>query len=244
MWWVKASGAAGKALIGLIIGTPRRQPNLRRLARGRSFRELHPAVSEWMDRHFELIEANAPWLDRIGMELRDYCQGSARPPGLAPGFRVSVVCRRALTVVYGFDGPLPTRLDRFGEALFAAGWVLGARPQWRPNEMLSRPAGMEGTPPWGRLPLSPAMSVTSVSRGEARPVPPPDDLGSRIRGAPRNYLLLDDGKDERHALEEGALDGHEHALTVSINLDYYSNPNAKRRPHRIPRYWLPTRARW
>jgi hypothetical protein len=131
-----------------------------------------------MERHFELIETNAPWLDRIGTELRDYCWGAARPPGLHQGFRISVQCTRTLTVVYGFDGQLLARLDLPGEALFAAGWgqvknvrrgrqpveqlrvalngeeILGRNiairrvsPQWWPNEMLSRPAGMEGTPP-------------------------------------------------------------------------------------------------
>jgi hypothetical protein len=75
-------------------------------------------------------------------------------------------------------------------------------------------------------------------------VPPPDHVGNRLRDAPRNYLLLDNSEVERRALQKDALGSHEHALAVNINLDYYSNPNAKQFRHRIPRYWLPTRARW
>lgn len=273
---MKVAEAAGKALLGLMIGMPRRQPNLRRLVHRRVFQELHAVSAAWMDRHFELIETSAPWLDRIGRDLLDYCRGFARPPGLDPGFRASAGCTRALTVVYGFDGSLLTKLDMFGEALFAAGWgklknvrrsgrfaeqlwiplngeELLARkdidsglgpmhPEWRPNERLSRPAGMEGTPPWGRLPLSPDMSVSCISRDQTRQVMPSDLAGSAQR-APRNYLLLDNTEVERQALEDHALGTHEHALAVNISLQYYSNPNAKASPHRIPRYWLPTRAR-
>jgi hypothetical protein len=273
---VKAPEAAGKALLGLIMGTPRRQPNLRRLARRGSFQKLHSVSSQWLERHFQLIEADAPWLDRVGTELWDYCRGAARPPGLNPGFRVSAVCTRALTAVYGFDGPLLEKLDMLGEALFSAGWgkiknvrrdgrpveqfwvaltgddILGPRnsdfgprsiqPQWRPNKMLSRPVGMEGTPPWGTLPLSPDMSVEFVSPDDTRQRPP-DHVGNTIRDAPRNYLLLDSsGADQRAPASDGH-GSHDHAVAVSIDLDYYSNPNAKALQHRIPRYWLPTRGR-
>jgi hypothetical protein len=109
--------------------------------------------------------------------------------------------------------------------------------------MLSRPEGMAGTPPWGRLPLSPDMSVACVSRGQARQPAPSAQLGNRIRTAPRNYLLLDASEVDRQVLEEAALGRQEYALAVAITLTYYSNPDAKQRRHRIPRYWLPTRAR-
>ena len=235
-----------------------------------------------MERHFELIEDNAPWLDRIGTDLWDYCRGSARSPGFKPGSGGHAACTRILTVVYGFDGRLLAKLDVIGEALFAAGWgkiknvrragrpveqfwvalngegILegkdsdfgpsriprSIRPQWRPNKMLSRPTGMESTPPWGRRPLSPDMSVACVSRGGTRQVPPPDHVGNRIRNAPLNYLLLDNSEVERHALEEDALGSHDHALTVTISLTYYSNPNARALPYRIPRYLLPARPRY
>jgi len=102
---------------------------------------------------------------------------------------------------------------------------------------------MEATPPWGRWPLSPRMSVSCVSRGQERRVEAADHL-ERARRAPRNYLLLETSEVQQRALEERALAARDHAVTVQISLDYYSNPNAKARPHRIPRYWLPTSARW
>ena len=119
----------------------------------------------------------------------------------------------------------------------------GIYPQWRPNSALGRPVGMEGTPPWGRSPLSPRMSVSCVSRGQERRVMPADHLGS-ARRAPRNYLLLVKSEVDQEALEDQALAGHEHAVAVNISLGYYSNPNVEARPHRIPRYCLPTAARW
>jgi hypothetical protein len=48
----------------------------------------------------------------------------------------------------------------------------------------------------------------------------------------------------QQALEDHALAAREHTVAVNISLGYYSNPNVKALRHRIPRYWLPTRARW
>jgi|HubBroStandDraft_6_1064221.scaffolds.fasta_scaffold410997_2 hypothetical protein len=258
----------------------RRQPNLRRLARRRSLQQLRTVSARWLERHFELIEASAPGLQRVGTEQWDWCGGSARWRGFAPGFPASAGCGRSMTVVYGFDGPPMERLDELGEALLTAGWgrlkneradggpirqfwvaLTGQElvervasdssarlrrvvyPEWRPNSALSRPADMESTPPWGRSPLSPRMSVSCVSRGQERRVEPADHL-ERARRAPRNYLLLETSEVQQWALEDRALAARDHAVTVRISLNYYSNPNAKARPHRIPRYWLPTSARW
>jgi hypothetical protein len=66
----------------------------------------------------------------------------------------------------------------------------------------------------------------------------------RARRAPRNFLLLETSEVQQRALEDRALAAREHAVAVQISLNYYSNPNVKARPHRIPRYWLPTMARW
>jgi hypothetical protein len=79
-----------------------------------------------------------------------------------------------------------------------------AYPQWRPNSALRRPADMEGTPPWGRSPLSPRMSVSCLSRGQERRVMPADHSGS-ARRAPRNYLLLEKSEVQQQALEDFTL---------------------------------------
>jgi hypothetical protein len=258
----------------------RRQPNLRRLARRRSFQQLRAVSAQWLEQHFELIEASAPGFERVGTERWDWCRGAARWRGLAPGFPASAGCGRSMTVVYGFDGPLMERLDELGEALLTAGWgrlkneradggpirqfwvaLTGQElvervasdssgrirrvvyPGWRPNSALNRPADMEATPPWGRSPLSPRMSVSCVSCGQERRVEPADHLDG-ARRAPRNYLLLETSEAQQRALEDRALAAREHAVAVQISLGYYSNPNVKARPHRIPRYWRPTTARW
>ena len=257
----------------------RRQPNLRRLARRRSFQHLRAVSAQWLERHFELIEASAPELERVGTEQWDWCGGSARWRGLAPGFPASAGCGRSMTVVYGFDGPLMERLDDLGEALLTAGWgrlkneradggpirqfwvaLTGQElvervasdsnarlrrvvyPEWRPNSALSRPADMEATPPWGGSPLSPRMSVWCGSGGQERRVEAADHL-ERARRAPRNYLLLETSEVQQRALEDRALAARDHAVALQISLNYYSNPNVKARPHRVPRYWLPTSAR-
>jgi hypothetical protein len=189
---------------------------------------------------------------------------------LAPGHSASAVCVRQVTAVYGFDGPLTARLISVGEALLAAGWeltrtaagqawtdldgtanVAGAGShrnrwiangrallRWRPTAALTYPAGGEGTPPWGRPPLSPSMRVSWSSRGQETGVRPNPD---KTRGATRNFLPLEASDAGLPDLLREALDHHEHALRMAINLCYYSNPNARARPHRIPRYFLPTR---
>jgi hypothetical protein len=121
--------------------------------------------------------------------------------------------------------------------------ALKVQPQWRPGDALGLPIDTEGTPPWDGVPLSPRMSVSCVSRGQQRRASPTDHLDS-ARRAPRNYLLLENSEEDQQALEDRALATYEYMVAVTISLDYYSNPNAKAWPHRIPRYWLPTQARW
>ena len=269
-----AMGQGFWALLGRVMDK-RRQPNVRRLARRPGFQQLRAVSAEWLERHFELIAANAPGFEPVGMEVRDSCGGSARARwfSLEPGFPASAACVRSVTVVYGCDGRFLEVFDVLGEALFAAGWgkvkneregsgplrqmwvaltgqdlaerrdvdSRGGRvvyPHWRPNSVLGLPAGIEGTAPWGGAPLSPYLWVSCVSRGQGRRVLPADLLGL-AQWAPRSYLLLEKSEAERQALEDHALAVHEHAVAVNISLTYYSNPNIKARPHRIPRYWLP-----
>ena len=109
---------------------------------------------------------------------------------------------------------------------------------WGPTETLGYPPDGEGTPPWGRPPLTPRMRVTWSSRGQ--------ETGWRLdpnktRGATRGYLPLEVSESHVPELLEQALARYEHALTVTINLAYYSNPNARVYRHRVPRYILPTR---
>jgi hypothetical protein len=227
----------------------------------------------WLDSNFEVIEGGAPWLHLIGRDVRDFCSGRVRGVnlGLTPQFKAGVGCARAVTAVYGFDGPWIGRLRSLDQALPAAGWEMAGavRPRWQdldpdaaatvrgaakfrmqwmtdrqvtlawqPTAALGLPIGAERMRPWGRPPLAPRMRVTWSSRGQEtgwRPNP------SRTQGATRNYLPLEVSESGVPELLEHALARHEHALTVTIDLSYYSNPDPRARRHRVPRYVLPTR---
>jgi hypothetical protein len=190
---------------------------------------------------------------------------------LAPQFKASVGCARSVTAVYGFEGPWIARLRSLDQALPVTGWEMpGAVRQrwrdldpdaaataqgvakhrmswmterqvalaWQPTEALGLPVGAERMRPWGRPPLAPSMRVTWSGREEetARSTTP-----GRTRGATRNYLPLEVSESGAPELLEQALARHEHALTVTIDLSYYSNSDPRARRHRVPRYVLPTR---
>jgi len=233
-----------------LVGAPRRQIDLPRWTRGREFGALHPAIVAWLDSHFEVIERGAPWLQRAGSDVWDFCKGGVSNPflRLTPGHGATARCVREVAVVYGFDGPLTPRLRSLDQAIPLAGWE---RPgadgrmaeqrvnlRWRPAPALGYPPDGEGTPPWGRPPLTPGMRVSWHSRGQ--------ELGvrrdpNRSRETTRNYLPLEVSETAVPELVADALGHHDHALVVTIHLAYYSNPNARARPHRLPRYLVPTR---
>jgi hypothetical protein len=262
-------------LLRALVGYPRRQFDLPRWTRGSEFGGLHAAAVAWLDGHFEAIELRAPWLQRVGSDVWDFCKGGVSNPFLRiqPGSTATARCVREVSVVYGFDGPLIARLRSLDEAIPAAGWEMrgAVRPswadldgahmdgtgiaagrvsrqtrwmadrhvslRWHPTGAVGYPPGGEGMPPWGESRLTPSMRVSWHSRGqERRDRRDPN----RDREPTRNYLPLEVSQAEVPGLLADALARHEHALRVTIHLAYYSNPNALARPHRIPRYLLPT----
>jgi hypothetical protein len=260
------------SILALLAGS-RRQFDLPRWTGGREFRDLHSSAVTWLENHFELIEGGAPWLHQAGRQVRDSCSGQFRGLTLdfTPHFKASVSCARAVTAVYGFDGPLTARLRSLDEAIPAAGWELPARQTWqdfdsgaaaaspgmaefrrrwvtdrrvvltwRPTAALGLPPGSERMRPWPHPPLAPYMQVTWSNRGQ-----PTGWLGdpNETRAATRNYLPLEVSESGVPELLEQALGRYQHALTVTIDLAYYSNPNPRAWRHRVPRYILPTRAR-
>jgi hypothetical protein len=119
-------------------------------------------------------------------------------------------------------------------------WMIDRRVNltWRPTEGLGYPPDGEGTPPWGQPPLTPHMRVMWSSRGQE----------TGWRGDPnkkqpttRGYVAVEASESGVPELLEEALARYEHALTATIHLAYYSNPNARAWRHRMPRYILPTR---
>jgi hypothetical protein len=252
----------------------RRQFNLPRWTRRQEFRDLRRAAVAWLDRHFELIERGAPWLNQVGSDVQDSCSAHVR--GLIEDFfsprpRATAGCARTVTAVYGFDDPLIARLRSLDQALATAGWELGglawqswadlvppataapglarhkvrwmtdrqANLTWRPTIALDYPQEAERMRPWGQPPLGATMRVTWSSRGQEtgwrrNPGETPE-RGVRTR----THLPLEISERTVPELLDEALARYEHALTVTIRFSYYSNENAKARPHRIPRYLLP-----
>jgi hypothetical protein len=249
-------------LIAGILFSPRRAPDLARLTRSACFGDTHSAATTWTDRSFELIEAGAPWLDRIGRRVSDYCATdlSSRPLSI-PRDPPSVTCRRNVTVVYGFDGPLPGQLSELTAVLSAAGWGdrhegttavlqdLNRRERpvqgvaWSPAQGHRLPAGLETMPPGRTLPLTRWLSlgIDWVSRGApalqepslygGRPV---DPLAATATCQPVQVDGADAGR-----LTSQALERHEHAVAVCIEMTYYLNANANARPGRLRKRLLP-----
>jgi len=110
-----------------LLAEARRQFDLPRWTRSQEFRDLHSTSVAWLESHFELIERGAPWLHRVGSDVRDFCSG--RVTGLTfdltPHFKANVGCAREVTAVYGFDGPQLARLRSLDQAMPAAGWAMG-----------------------------------------------------------------------------------------------------------------------
>lgn len=114
-------------------------PDLGRFTRSAAFRDRQVTASTWINRHFSLIEQGAPWLDRAGAEVRDYCTagaGNRFTAGWVAGHTFpatpSVGCYRHMAVVYGFDGALGARLPELANALlFMAGWGEQSEHFWQ-----------------------------------------------------------------------------------------------------------------
>jgi hypothetical protein len=227
---------------------PRRAPDLARLTRRADLGEFQAVAARWLDRHFELIEAAAPWLDRAGRSILDRCRTTlGSHPFSFPRDPPSVSCDRAVTVVYGFEGSVPGRLDDLAVALVAAGWgnrrgqtvlpaSLGQSPppawplEWSPVPALGLPPGLERIPPDRTLGLNHRldMGIGWISRGEpAAELTTTRQLG--WPGDPRVATPLHrpvevSGPDVAE-LAARALEKHPHAVAIRIEVGYYLNVN-------------------
>jgi len=150
----------GRALLHL-EELPRRPPDLRRLTRSPAFRALDATAAMWVGEHFRRIEERAPWLERAGEHVLDFCScGITRRGSLLPSWPPApwlATCRRETTVLYGFAGDLAGWLDELAGALEAVGWGTrasgepGARRSWWLRDPYGliywRPAGEFTCPP-------------------------------------------------------------------------------------------------
>jgi hypothetical protein len=243
---------------------PRRVPGLAAFTRSAGFARLQSAAAAWADRNFALIEEGAPWLDRAGRCVLDHCDtGLESRPFSFPRDPPSVTCRREVTVVYGFDGGLPGRLAELATVLAAIGWGdshdgstvvlrdLNRREPpvwpltWSPAAAFGPPAGLETMPPDRRFPLNRwlRMGIGWASRGEP-PLLTTTREGARP-GDPRTatvtYQPVEVAGNGVDRLAGQALDRHEHAVAIRIEVTYYLNANVNARPGRLRKRLLPVR---
>ena len=243
---------------------PRRVPNLARFTRSARFRHLHADVASWAVKHFEIIEANAPWLSPTGQETADFCWTGLTTRALAfPPDAPSVQCQRVLLRIYGADGPLSSRLGELAQAIGAAGWgtlegnatvpLAGLERQDPPTRPISwRPVPGFGLPE--RLRLMPVarqfpswrwvhMQIGWASRGQstsAVTLLSPAQAGRHTRRSTVCEPLeaMTDGIAETVSR---ALAAHEHAVVLRIEYTYYIHLNATRGPAGITPRLLPYR---
>lgn len=126
---------------------------------------------------------------------------------------------------------------------FRSRWMVDRRVNltWKATGQLGYPPGGPGTPPWGQQLLAPRMLVTWCSRGQATGWVGNESSKRRSVSGQfgRGHVAVEVSEDQVVRLLDEALDHHEYALTVTIELQYYANPAARSREHRIPRYLLP-----
>jgi hypothetical protein len=234
----------------------RRQLNLPRWVASPSFTELHATISAWLDSHLAVLEDDAPWLHRTGVDVWDFCKAAVYAPtaiSFQPRFRASARCVRDLIVVYGFDGDLAERITQLDHVLSTAGWEPLRQaslqyPQnpnrhvvlrWRPSALLTHPPGMRGMPPLGKPELAPTLRLSWGSGGQQSWL---REDSNRKRENTRNYLTVESSGTEYWKLPTATLTKHDHVLIAHLHLGYYQNPIPLSRRYRIPRYLRPTRS--
>jgi hypothetical protein len=234
-------------------------PDLRRFTRTGTFRGFQSAGASWVERNFRLIESGVPWLVRTGCRVTDRCQTEFAMRGAhpitarwePPGVR----CDRDVTVGYGLDGDLASKLTDLAAVLARAGWGelhddttipiadLAARVppvwpvRWSPVPGNAHPAALETMPPDRRFDLKYWIEMAiGWSSGEwhADLETTPALVRTDERGAATvMYHPVEVAGPAISDLAQGALAGHEHAVVIRISVCYYLNPNANARPGRL-----------
>jgi len=241
-------------LLAILYLLPVGVPDLRRVAAGDDFAERHDLIVAWLDRHFELIEAAAPWLRPAGRLIVDRCvtEWDNRPWNPRPD-PPAVKCTRMITCVYGCDGDLDWRLAELSKALYRSGWAdhevgsgsrqayLGppAWPRyplwWRPTAALQPPSGLETIPPDGRSELWDLMQmeVGWASLDDPGNVFVPSE---RIADLARPHLEsqpVEVGGDDVGDLVAGVLSRNAHVITIELSAGYYYNTNVYEKPGKL-----------
>jgi hypothetical protein len=205
----------------------RRPPDLARMTAQPDFRALSSAAAVRIAGYLTAVQADAPWLDRAGEDVSEWCLTSGSAPAIFQEPVMSVGCTRVVAVFYGLDGELGARLGQVAEILDRHGWsgfesapAAGAAPPV--SGQRGRPAATRPDPTW------PALPYTTIKVGWASPG---DELGPLTALAatrpgsaevtPFYQPLRQDPADAR-TLADAILAGHDHVLAARISETYFS----------------------
>jgi hypothetical protein len=228
---------------------------LRGLIARRDIAQAHEVITSWLDRNFELIESQAPWLHQVGRRVEDSCRTrwQTKDPWSSERVPARVACTRRVTTSYGCDGDLQSLLLALGSALSAIGWGNVRGGTWDPRGGLRQPASEMRTlsllSAGEVVRVWPSPSLAGRSDGLrqsanmylswAGRAAPDDVIAAKIAKAAERaraslmYQPVELAGDEAAALAARALVTHEHAITIEVSADYYQNDNVNARPDRL-----------
>lgn len=112
--------------------------------------QISRQVSDWAAGQFGQVERRLPWLTTYGTEIYHVCGFSGRALGFASGRVLAASPKRAEARLYGFDGPLESRLSDLFGVLADQGWLEFDEPpptSYIPGPVRLRPAGPFNLPP-------------------------------------------------------------------------------------------------
>lgn len=244
------------ALLGIVLLAvagllPRLVPDLRRLIARRDFAAAHAVITSWLDRHFELIEAQAPWLRPVGRGVADSCATTwERQPFSLAREPARVVCTRTIWAAYGCDGDLQDRLTELSSTVSAVGWGyldddnLTVRPgrlgpsAWPKRSLSWRPAA--GSRLADNVWESADMDVSWADRTDpGNIVAPRTAAGADPSRASLLYQPVEIGGEDIGALAAQASRRYENTIMIELRADYYANANRLPRRFRLARGYLP-----
>jgi hypothetical protein len=182
------------------------------------------------------------------------------------GPRPPVTCSRQATIAYGFAGPLPDKLAGLARVLEDDGWS-GWTHRWAPQEVTLAWLGAAGReaslgalwhhrPELEPLPLlrdtvpelrrryepTPSLSLVWTSQGE-----PGVELQvmlshrrPRVSWPFRPVKFISrPGRESITSLAAAVLASREHAVVISMHVEYYQNEDARTGPGRLRKRWFP-----
>ena len=234
---------------------PRLAPDLRKLTARSEFAAAHDVLTSWLDRHFELIEAQATWLHAAGRGVEDSCRTEWRQETFSLERKPArVACTRRIWVAYGCDGDLQDRLTGLASALRAIGWGNLRGGSWDARGGLGGPSASQmralswepggglahELPSLAGLPDAVADSANMYLSWADRTDPgdmvaPRKAKGDDPARASLLYQPVEISGDDADVLASRALMHHGCVIKINLQADYYRNENVNAKPDRLPK---------